>query len=572
MVRILSLANLCLFFGAGATYAQAPTIKSVSPARNAYAVPCTTAITATFTQSLRPSDNQTGPALRVFSSQMSRLKGSVTSAGSVLKFTPSTSFKPGETIFATITAGVQSSSGEYLAAPHVFQFTTATSPSTGTFGGGSDPVVGDNATSLTLGDIDGDGYLDMLVCNYNTNGTVSVRLNDGRGNFSGKQEVKVGYGPYQVVLGDVDNDGDLDLLTANANTAVSTISVRLNNGKGTFGGAQEVKTGENPHALALADVDGDGDLDLLVANYVDSSSNYVTSTVSVRLNNGAGQFTSEGQEVTVGTRPMSVAAGDLDSDGDIDFVTINSNTTTASVRFNDGKGTFSGSQEVSVGLSPHAVKLGDIDGDGDLDMVTGDLNTNTASIRFNNGSGLFSDGQAVALGTGARSISLSDIDGDGDLDLLAANYTGNSVEVYTNNGTGAFTLKQEVSVGEGPYALALGDVDNDGDLDFATVNNASKNVSVRLNQNDNKRLSEEVSVYPNPAHLKAQMMLPARFNNQEVRMRILNVVGQTMIDRTLMAEQLTMPSGIILKTLAIGVYFVCLDTSEGRVVKRIVVE
>ncbi|OUJ72926.1 hypothetical protein BXP70_16645 [Hymenobacter crusticola] len=544
----------------------------MSPARNARAVSVTTAITATFSQALRPLGSQQGPILQAFSSQASRAKSSITCTGNTLKYTPSSSFKPGETIFATITTAAQSSSGEHLAAPQVFQFTTATSPSTGTFGGGSDPVVGDNATSVTLGDLDGDGDLDMLTANYNTDGTVSVRLNDGRGNFTGKQEVKVGYGPYQVVLSDVDNDGDLDLLTANANTVVSTVSVRLNNGKGTFGGAQEVKTGENPHALALADVDGDGDLDLLVANYVDSSSNYTSSTVSVRLNNGTGEFASQGQEVMVGTRPMGVAAGDLDNDGDIDFVTVNSNITTASVRLNNGRGIFGGGQEVNVGVSPHAVKLGDIDGDGDLDLVTGDLNTNTVSIRFNNGSGSFSDGQTVTLSTGARSIALGDVDGDGDLDLLAATYTGNKVEVHMNNGTGAFTNKQEVSVGEGPYSLALGDVDGDGDLDFATVNNTSKTVSVRLNQNDNKRLAEEVSIYPNPAHLKAQMILPARLGNQALHMRIINVVGQTMIERDLTVEQLMMPSGLVLKSLANGVYYVCLDTSEGRVIKRVVVE
>ncbi|HEX8350777.1 MAG TPA: Ig-like domain-containing protein, partial [Hymenobacter sp.] len=267
----------------GAVSAQTSLI-SLSPARNAQSVPRTTAVTATFDEplSLEAAPQQ---ALKIFSTQSTRKQAATTTvSGNTIKLTPGSGagFKPGETISATITTAVQGSSGQNLAKPQVFQFIAATSPSTGTFNGDSELTVGNNTTNATLGDIDGDGDLDLLTANYNNKGTVTVRLNNGKGAFSGNQEVAVGPGPYQVVLGDVDGDGDLDLLTPNANTTINTVSVRLNDGKGTFGGTQEVKVGENPHAVALGDVDGDGDLDLLAANYTDSSSNYATSTVSVR--------------------------------------------------------------------------------------------------------------------------------------------------------------------------------------------------------------------------------------------------------------------------------------------------
>lgn len=73
----------------------------------------------------------------------------------------------------------------------------------------------------------GDGDLDLLTANYDDN-TVSVRLNNGSGSFSGTIEVAVGTYPYDVVTADVDGDGDLDLLTANYFN--NTVSVRLNNG------------------------------------------------------------------------------------------------------------------------------------------------------------------------------------------------------------------------------------------------------------------------------------------------------------------------------------------------------
>ena len=127
----------------------------------------------------------------------------------------------------------------------------------------------------------------------------------GPGTFSGGSEVFVSQqNPEQVVLGDVDGDGDLDLLTANAGTTAqpgNTVSVRLNNGSGTFSGGSNVTVGLSPNSLALGDVDGDGDLDLLAANLA-------PNTVSVRLNDGSGAFSS-GSNVAVGNGPCRVAAG-----------------------------------------------------------------------------------------------------------------------------------------------------------------------------------------------------------------------------------------------------------------------
>ena len=146
---------------------------------------------------------------------------------------------PGETVRGTVTTAAQNASGQALAAARVFQFTTAAS---GTGRGrlippatNPDPSVGKAPVDVALGDIDGDGDLDVVTANTSAN-SVSVRLNSGlhSGNFvapTPNAEIAVGSDPQQVLLADVDGDGDLDLLVLNAHFGQNgSVSVRLNNG------------------------------------------------------------------------------------------------------------------------------------------------------------------------------------------------------------------------------------------------------------------------------------------------------------------------------------------------------
>jgi len=555
-------------------------VTSLAPTPNTVAVPRTTPVTVTFDQPLNTgAANQR--ALKVFGTQAGGLKtGTATVSGNTFTFAPSTSFKPGETVFTTVSPAVRGIEGQTLLNPKVFQFTAATAPATATFSSNQEPAAGLSPQAVVVGDVDGDGDLDMLAVNYIVNGRVSVRLNNGNGVFTTGRDVSVSYNPYHLALGDLDGDGDLDLVTANAGGPGGTVSVRINNGAGVFseysvGG--EIGVGLSPHAVALGDVDGDGDLDLLAANYTVSGST-TNSNVSVRLNNGNGTFSS-GSEVSVGTRPVSLTLGDVDNDGDLDFVTANSNTNTVSVRLNDGKGTFSGSTQVGVVYNPELVTLGDLDGDGDLDLATANTVSNAVSVRLNNGNGTFSGTQQVTTGLAPRGLVLGDVDGDGDLDLLTANSGNNTASVRLNNGAGSFSGNLEIAVGTSPSSLALGDLDGNGTLDFITANTGSNTASVRLNTPSASaikvlaaapaQLVEQVSLYPNPARTSVRLLLPAELGRQRLQVRVLNNMGQVVLTQTL-AAQATLE--LALPQLAAGVYSLQLQTSQGLVTKRLLVE
>lgn len=387
-----------------------------------------------------------------------------------MSFDPTTDFKPGETVFSTLTTGIQSTGGN-LASPRVYQFTAAVSGGNGTFGSGSEVAVGSNPYIVLTADVDGDGDLDLLTPNF-TGNSVSIRLNNGSGAFSGTTDVPVGSQPRGLAVSDIDGDGDLDIITANYNA--NTASVRFNNGSGAFSGNTELVVGSQPQSVVTADIDGDADLDLLVSNGASNS-------VSVRFNNGSGSF-SGGSEVSVGAFPFSLTAGDVDNDGDVDFVTGNFQSTTASVRLNNGSGSFSGTTTLSAGNQPRGVTLADIDGDNDLDLLVANLYSDDVNVYTNGGTGNFTSTATLAAGSGPGGVTAADIDGDNDLDLLVPDIFANTVSVRLNNGSGSFSAGTTVNVGTQPYRVAMADLDGDGDLDMLAANFGGNTVSIRFNQ------------------------------------------------------------------------------------------
>jgi Ca2+-binding RTX toxin-like protein len=111
-------------------------------------------------------------------------------------------------------------------------------------------------------------------------------------------------------------------VTANSN--VSSVSVLLGNGNGSFGSAINFNTGNNPKSITTADFNGDGVLDLAASG---------SNNVSVLLGNGSGGFGSA-TNFTVGNDARSVTTGDFDGDGIIDLVTANNVSSTVSVLLN----------------------------------------------------------------------------------------------------------------------------------------------------------------------------------------------------------------------------------------------
>ncbi|MGI4832290.1 MAG: FG-GAP-like repeat-containing protein [Janthinobacterium lividum] len=465
--------------------AQAPTLLSLSPRRNAPAAPRSGPVQLTFSAALDPA---TVGTIKVIGAQRrgNRALTASVSAGVVTLTLPAgTPFVAGEPVAVSVPATVRGAAGQAVR-PQIYQFTAAVNgPGRGTFTTGTDVASGLGASGQQLADIDNDGDLDLLLLpptvNYTVASAILVRLNDGRGNFSAGPTVSVGGPPTDTVLADLDGDGDLDLLAScYAGTAATRLSVRLNDGRGNFGaGSETLGLLAGGHLLATADLDGDGDLDAVL------STNTAGQTVaSVRLNQGNGTFAG-GSELAIAGGTGAFTLGDIDGDGDADYLTTGFSTGNIYTCLNQGNGSFGAPTSYSVGNNPASLALADLDGDGDLDLLAGCARTNTVETRLNDGQGQFAaSGAAVPVGDYPQYMRLADLDSDGDQDLLTGNLYGGNVSVRFNRG-GTFGSGADVALGKYTFGLVVGDVDGDNDVDFlvnATPSAGDAGLRVGFNQ------------------------------------------------------------------------------------------
>lgn len=309
-----------------------------------------------------------------------------------------------------------------------------------------------------LGDIDGDGSLDLVSTNGSP-GSCRVWRNAGGGRFEFAANGQFPANSETVLslaLADLDGDGDVDVVTAGS-TAGAT--------RAFFNAAGILSAGPTllpaAKSVAIGDLDGDGDLDLYFGHWADSS---------ILLNQGQGQFVANAMALPPGTSTASVMLADLDGDGDLDVLSVDPSLV---VLRNSGNGTFGAWNGTGIASSPGPMVAGDFDGDGDVDVILG------ATLWRNDGSGAFA-AQATGIppASGAiagESLAAADFDGDGDLDLLRSPRTVANVRepaaLFVNDGTGAFSLQPGGIVDGGRWAtdLAIGDLDGDGDQDAALV-------------------------------------------------------------------------------------------------------
>jgi len=330
-------------------------------------------------------------------------------------------------------------------------------------------------TELELGDVNGDGHLDIISVgdhgnpNFNSTETgILCYLGDGAGVWSVHEYGSFGYGGLGV--GDLNRDGNLDLAWGvhhdygSGGLGDQVLGAALGDGSGAVwvpwdAGMPSAGEEWGMFATDLADFDGDGLLDLVSQSFGGSNG------IHIYRNNGDGTWT-HAVGLAGGAVSYTIETGDFNADGYMDFAGTRS---TGSVYLGDGDFGFTLHQSgISGGI--YAVDVGDFDGDGRDDLLIDHSTSGVKAWRLSPDTDTW-----VSLSSGlpsynAEQVQFGDLNGDGHLDAVA--YVQPTGRCYLGDGAGSWTLDASWSMpspGTGNALRLDGDCDHDGREDVVVL-------------------------------------------------------------------------------------------------------
>lgn len=316
---------------------------------------------------------------------------------------------------------------------------------------------------VAVGDFNNDGIPDLVTANY-TGDNISVLLGNGNGSFQSAKNYTAGSFPISVAVGDFNNDGNLDVAVANNgnNKPGGNLAIMFGKGDGTFQAPVNYSTQGSPFYVAVADLNGDGNLDVVLAAH--------GAPVQVFLNTGNGTFGSPGL-YSAQSNPQSVAIADFNGDGIPDLAVANSQSNTVSILLGNGDGTFKTAVNDTVGTSPAVIGTGDFNADGKIDLAVGNNGSNNISILLGNGDGTFQLQTPPIPSPSPSGLVVTDVNGDSIPDLVVTNQNGtaHSIQTFLGVGNGTFQSPTTYNAGQQPRIVAAADFNHDGAPDLAVA-------------------------------------------------------------------------------------------------------
>jgi hypothetical protein len=237
---------------------------------------------------------------------------------------------------------------------------------------------------LALADVNRDNQLDLITCNSSDN-DISLAFGNGHGNFTpAPHSFPVGPSPYPFGAGDVNNDGWLDIVATATATGPTrrqqlplsrALTLLLSDGKGGFAPHQLPLRTSEPWFAALADLNRDGRLDIVATHHE-------LNALTVLIGDGRGGFTeSNGSPFDFGVSLYQLIITDANRDAILDVIGTSGDS--LRVLLGDGRGAFTPAASIPVGPGAWRMAAADLNGDGKIDVVTSNLESNTISVVLN---------------------------------------------------------------------------------------------------------------------------------------------------------------------------------------------
>lgn len=338
---------------------------------------------------------------------------------------------------------------------------------------------------------------------------------------------------YSIAFGDISQDLKTDMVVSDEyNGKLYLYKNTSTTGTNTFAPPIELSTGDGPRAVTLADVDNDGDLDILVANYLANSLSIFTNKITI----GSSEWWPQKFERTdfaTGARPSDVDVHDMDGDGRLDVVVVNSWASSVSV-YRNTTTTMNvidaNSLAAPVDFSANggnALALADMDGDLKPDMIVANYGNNEVAYRVNTSSpGNISFGPIfdTSIPGDAYDVKTADLDGDGKTDVVVGQ-SGGAVSILHNassSGNIVFDTRTDLPVATEPRYVAISDLNGDGKPDIVTANTDPNNNTGTVSLFQNISSSGSLST----SSFSSAVTLPARNGNYSVAVANIDNDGQ----------------------------------------------
>jgi len=359
---------------------------------------------------------------------------------------------------------------------------------------GSPRFLSGNATSsAAVGDVNGDGFPDIVAADYppsgspndSTHSSIAVLLNDGAGNFTtGSTFTFTGTYPTPMVLADFEGAGRNDLVVASVTP--NALYLFPNQGDGTFGQPITIAALGSDYSFTVADFNGDGKPDIAYSGLNSSGK----GNTHLLLNQGGGVF-SDVVPSALATVGGLIVSGDFNNDGRPDLaIQVSHQQVSVSLEtyLNMGNNAFTHSSSIPLGVpglyAPYTFAVGDFDHDGFLDITAengGGVPGNLLML-WGKGTGDFTS--QTILGPSSVHVLSGDINGDGIPDIVVPDQALAATVVL---GQTSRTYAQPISIyPELAQSMWVGDVNGDGSPDLFFSGNINAQIAGSVFLNDGK--------------------------------------------------------------------------------------